>query len=702
MAFLILAGLGFFVLADFSDTSPGPLAAVHEAVPELTGAGGCELCHGTEDGNAGMSAACIACHTVIGAQREAGTGLHGLLPGKGHEGCFDCHHDHLGTANSLVADRAFARAGYASRDAFDHAGLAYGLEGRHAELACRDCHEQADAEVLPEGKTRFLGLTATCASCHEDPHEGKLPDCAACHGQSRPFAEVELFVHDSRFPLTGGHAGHACTECHEVKEWASFAVTKGRPGEFTGTRPVRGCAGCHESPHAPRFLAAVVEATGEPEARTCATCHDPAAASLAVADEAATLRQHDATGFALVPPHADVACAGCHAPAAEPAADARARFARRYPGRAPDDCGRCHGDPHEGQFDASPGGGACLGCHDRARFTPHHFDLARHDKTAFPLAGMHRLAACEGCHKQRPGAVDPERYPEVRSFKGLGHECRSCHEDPHAGRFGTLDSKDCAQCHDERRFTPSNFGLDAHARTGFALEGAHSAVDCASCHGPLPGHRADAPLVDHRFEGTARACAGCHADVHDGAFDRPGLLRVVDGKEGCARCHGQESFRLADRDRFDHAAWTGYALAGAHAKADCAGCHKPGQATHEGTRRMGKASKVCQDCHQDRHAGQFRVGTVTDCARCHDPAHGFTWTSFDHDRDSRFKPGKEHAEVGCASCHRTYPLPFNRTVVRYKPLPTSCKECHLGMDDGGRGRGRGRGRGGDDRERERD
>jgi hypothetical protein len=405
-----------------------------------------------------------------------------------------------------------------------------------------------------------------CADCHASPHGehghavaiARADDCARCHGRER-FAGVAFGAAEHAaigVALLGAHARADCRVCHD----------RGREPPALSD-----CTACHASPHREAFARQADDG--------CASCHAPSDPAFAAAVTRLAPERHAPTDFPLAPPHLGLDCAACHGPVERP-------FAERHPGRAAHDCGACHRDPHRGQFDRGPTGGACSECHARERFAPANFDVDAHDATAFALRGAHRAVACTACHA-RP--VDGA----ARRYAGTPRACAACHEDPHAGRFDrdgvprNLDDRTgCARCHDESSFRalrPSGFD---HAWTGYALRGAHASASCAACH-----TAARRPVE--------RACASCHADPHAGqfaAFDQDG--RPVAAAD-CARCH-RESDSFLDL-AFDHAEDSRFALDATHAKLACSACH-PATRTASGrlVTRYRPLGIRCADCHGPR------------------------------------------------------------------------------------------------------
>ena len=674
------SGTAVFLLAlrDVGKIAPGDLAESHARISELNDRDGCVLCHG--EGRETMTDSCLECHGPVGEQLASRKGLHGSLDERVGVGCALCHGEHHGNGFALVNARSFVLAGVSEPGNFDHTLVGFTMEGRHLELSCSECHENADARVLEEGQQRYMGLDQSCVACHDDPHEGRMTrSCAECHGQET-FEDFEDFVHDERFPLDGSHADVSCNQCHLPDEEHSVEALDSK----ASLSRVRGCVECHESPHTPRFLRKLARLEGTTPRESCATCHLVDHEGFSGIDLQITPEQHACSGFVLAPPHEEMSCSDCHT---EPGQE----FSARYPGRSPESCGQCHSDPHEGQFQDSPFADGCLECHGRLAFAPHEFTLEKHGQTRLSLEGGHADQDCVACHAE----AGPE---QARVFADAEHRCEKCHDDGHDGFFASfatgLESNpagECARCHQVTSFSDvpaSHFDHDFW--TGFGVDGAHAQNSCESCHPRSVEADETGRTFGRATEEFSRieGCASCHVDPHAGQFDGAGMQIMVDGEVGCARCHVETSFRTL-KDGFDHSLWTGFELGGTHAEISCAECHEPlGEARHDGRSFARARGSNCMDCHGDPHAGQFRVEGSTNCVRCHDStAHGFDELRFDHDVDSRFPLEDAHRTLECSECHRPWQLSEGFEVVRYRPLGTECVDCH-GSSEGGYARRR--------------
>lgn len=665
-----IAAVLLMAVVDVDRVSPGPVSSVHAQLEAVDGGDSCSACHG--GWFTSMTEACLDCHAPIADQLEHGHGLHGSLDATVAQACATCHSEHHGATFASVNRRSFALAGVKEPLEFDHARIGWTMDGRHLELGCVACHENARAGVLAEGQPRFLGLSQDCASCHEDPHEGRMQiDCAACHGQTA-WDGLHSLGHERYLPLVGGHGDVACRTCHA----ANGAHALETLGE-SRTRPdARTCAACHDSPHQPDFTAFPARMAGVEDARGCVVCHEAAHTTWRESAGTLTPGQHAFSGFALDAPHDATHCAGCHDPQA-------GDFRARHPGRSAQACSTCHADPHGGQFHAGAfANQECTACHSKLHFEPHEFTLEKHALSALPLDGRHVDVQCNACHTI-PGEGAP------RAFRGIGDDCASCHADAHLGFFderladvAPVDHGSCTLCH-------STDGFDAHAAefeheewTGFPILGAHAQEACASCHPSMPvaddTERTFGRVAEHF--GQLQGCVTCHRDPHEGRFDAPELADLVTERDGCARCHEETSFRSFPHG-FDHGAWTGFSLVEEHAAVACSSCHADLRRPDELGRTWGPANGAsCADCHPDPHARQFDEDGATDCERCHASALP-SYLAFDHDRDSRFRLGEQHASLDCSACHLSFALPSGAEAVRYRPIGTECVDCHGVQED---------------------
>ncbi|MCP3962555.1 MAG: hypothetical protein GY719_32345, partial [bacterium] len=168
----------------------------------------------------------------------------------------------------------------------------------------------------------------------------------------------------------------------------------------------------------------------------------------------------------------------------------------------------------------------CEDCHSVSGWQPANFD---HNQTAFPLQGAHTAVDCQSCH--------------ANGYGGTPTDCFSCHESDYDG--ASEPDHDgfpitCEDCHSVSGWQPASFD---HNQTAFPLQGAHTAVDCQSCHA-------------NGYGGTPTDCFSCHESDYDGASDPD-----HDGFPiTCEDCHSVSGWQPAN---FDHNQ-TAFPLQGAH------------------------------------------------------------------------------------------------------------------------------------------
>src|ERR1700732_5303663 len=284
----------------------------------------------------------------------------------------------------------------------------------------------------------------------------------------------------------------------------------------------------------------------------------------------------------------------------------------------------------------------CANCHDRSNVRT-------------------QSSLCLDCHKEIAADVGEHKGYHGRMANAGTGECRACHTE-HKGRAADIVQLSRAQ-------------FDHHL-TDFALEGAHSALACESCHKPSEAwrkapatcvgcHKADDAHHGQftqscepchaaaRYKPTPKPCAGCHAtdDEHRGSRG-----------EDCAKCHTTKEWKTA---KYDHLKETGYALLGVHADVNCLACHRSGN-------YKDKIPKDCNGCHKadDAHAARFGAK----CDDCHD---NDRWqpVTYDHTAKTKFALVGAHAKTDCHVCHTA--------SVDTQKLAKDCVGCHRCEDPQG-------------------
>jgi hypothetical protein len=311
-------------------------------------------------------------------------------------------------------------------------------------------------------------------------------------------------------------------------------------------------------------------------------------------------------------------------------------------------CVDCHKPVHEAKF-----GRKCQQCHSSIQFLgiPETVGREAHSRTPFPLRGKHRAAKCVQCH---PKKLKPQRRFRELEFK----KCTGCHKDKHKGEFKKRDGGNCAQCHSEFGYLPTSFGFEAHKTTEFPLEGKHMAAPCAKCHTKRR------PRLDLRVK--ERKCRECHDNPHGDQFAKE--MR----KNGCATCHSSQSWL---QPKIDHSTWP---LEGRHADTACESCHTPSKADKKkgGGATYRGLPKNCEGCHEDTHAGQFRLTKpFKKCDFCHDNTN-FEIKPFDHEKLAAYALEGKHAKLECEGCHSKTTLRNGKEAVRYRLFYRGCKDCH--------------------------
>jgi NMD protein affecting ribosome stability and mRNA decay len=277
----------------------------------------------------------------------------------------------------------------------------------------------------------------------------------------------------------------------------------------------------------------------------------------------------------------------------------------------------------------------CENCHTSLSWKPiRSIPEFEHDKTRYPLRGMHEKVQCIQCHVKLV-------------FTNVGQKCSDCHADIHRGQFGA----NCESCHTVKGWKVSVTAIRDH-QNRFPLIGAHAAVDCESCHkGAATG----------QFQGLSTQCYSCHATEYKGTSNPNHVTAGF--PTSCETCHNTNNWLDA---KFDHSA-TGFPLTNAHADPPrvCLDCHI--------NNNYNLTSNACVTCHLKNFQGATNPSHVAGgfsqtCQQCHNTS---AWqpATFDHTTVG-FPLTNAHADPprACLDCH------INNN---YNLTTTACVSCHL-------------------------
>jgi hypothetical protein len=589
--------------------SPGDLTTAHANLEGMTN---CTKCHVL--GEKVSNNKCLECHTEIRLLLRQDEGYHANEKVR-RQDCFECHSEHHG--------RNFDMVRFNERQ-FDHTLAGYPLEGAHAAVDCRECHQPSNIQNsdLRKRKGTYLGLDQKCLSCHDDFHQETLSnDCLACHTMES-FNTAPRFSHDqAQFPLRGAHEEVDCKECHTT------TTRNGKPFQQFEGIAFANCTSCHQDTHNNQLPG------------NCAQCHTETSFSAFIGNQNFN---HNRTTFALKGSHRNVDCFSCHTQTSNPL-----QVFQDAMGASETDCASCHNDPHEDRF-----GQDCAKCHnEESFFSLNDMDFFDHSVTDYPLEGMHQTVDCKQCHTERFST--PIDYSE----------CKSCHQDYHQGEFSEGGvSPDCATCHSvEKGFEFTLFTIEDHKESNFPLEGAHRATPCFSCH-----VSEESPDDRWTFANLGSDCIDCHTDFHEGFLD-PRFYP----EDNCTACHTNESWSAV---AFDHTK-TDWPLTGKHETVSCAQCHFEWDASETViSQNFSTLNTDCASCHENVHGDAFAMNGVTDCNRCHVTS---SWLpeKFDHD-NTRFPLTGKHAAIDCRECHEVT-TNQNQEELVYKLNKLECADCHL-------------------------
>ena len=580
---------------------------------------------------AGFSTNCIECHK-IDAFEWTGPGInHDFFPLTQGHAIDECARCHTGTDYSKISPECITchEMDFMSTTSPNHQAI-------NISTNCVDCHttnpgwkpadyKEHDDLYFPIYSGSHNGAWDNCVDCHKDPTNYSEFTCITCHqnpGTDNEHKEVFGYSYNStaclachptgntegafnhnntNFPLTGAHITTECLSCHA--------------NGFTGTPTA--CVACHTQDF---------DQSIDPNHTTlgfstdCASCHTTAPDW----NPAAFPNHNDF--YQLNGAHAKISndCAACH----------HGEYSN-----TPNTCEGCHlteynqtTNPSHTALNFSTD---CITCHNEGSWVPATFD---HDNLYFPIfSGAHdgQWSDCIDCHTT-PG--------DFTQFT-----CITCHANPetndqHNGVSGyAYNSAACLACHP----TGSADGAFDHNTTNFPLTGAHTTVECISCHA-------------NGFEGTPTACQACHTTDFN-QTNNPNHTGLGISME-CASCHTTEpGWSPAMMDNHNDY----YPLEGAHAliSNQCASCHNGDYTATPNT----CAGCHLQDYNQTTDPPHVSLQFSQDCATCHN-ASAWEPSTFDHDgQHFPIYSGSHQGEWSqCVDCHTT---PGNYAIY-------TCTTCH--------------------------
>jgi hypothetical protein len=557
---------------------------------------------------------------------------------------------------------------------FNHAKDAkYPLRGKHAEMKCSECHLVKNTRTTSIYKWANL-KAKECLTCHASPHAGKLSAqfqtgrCNTCHTETE--WKTPHFKHEvTKYPLRGKHAQIKCEDCHKQDPTLLTQETR-KNWKWQGLRAQ--CLACHKDYH--RF--------GNHEMKrfkplnSCTPCHTESKWS-----EIVKFDHNVHTRFAVDGKHDDLKCEECHLTKNDKTKPVVWLKTGIYVWSTLEKktCEECHANPHVGKFSQKMLAKKCTACHIAQDWrTMKNSKDFNHDKTRFPLTGVHRKAECAECHTRNKR--------EVYKFASFDVKfCIECHADVHKSKFhDKFAAASCGECHSTDTFTKRL--VFNHDATRMPLHGAHLKIQCETCHTPTnskinlgfpDANKKQYPkgkiyvhdkFLFQNFE--VQKCLACHADVHKGQVG-----------QDCLKCHSEGEWKIKT---FDHNAKTKYELRDKHKEVACFKCHGTIRNTFVTENKKsipvvkytGFATE-CSACHKDPHKGSFGPN----CKECH-TERGWKVT---RDFHKNFTLTGVHYSLDCAECHRDGRklaglsqqclACHQRDDIHYGTLP-HCQDCH--------------------------
>ncbi len=424
------------------------------------------------------------------AKSDTNNSIDRTLLGLNSSDCISCHRDEHGTQ---LNDRCLAchnYEGWKPTVGFDHDSTRYPLKDKHIKTDCVKCHNYvvAPAPVFPDiiSKPDSVGWFAeysnlnfaTCKSCHDDTHKGKLgDDCKSCH-QTTGFKNIsggeKQFDHSKTdYKLEGRHVNVECKKCHVS-------------GKMTDELNFKLCSDCHKDEHKEQFA-------DRADKGACESCHTVDSFLPSNYD----VEQHQKSRYPLTGSHLATPCIICHKEIeSEPEPYAQFDFSNLS-------CLGCHKDIHDKQADKWITRSGCEYCHTTDSW--HKMETFNHDSSRFKLIDKHQKVVCLDCHQFSDLSTGVKKVV----LQPLAMTCVSCHQDIHQGQFVRLEIGEkntaCDRCHSSKGWKELFFNHNRDSR--YKLDGAHDKVKCNKCHAQLQALDGKVYIA---YRPLGMLCADCH------------------------------------------------------------------------------------------------------------------------------------------------------------------------------------------------
>lgn len=404
---------------------------------------------------------CDKCHQIKYIKTYVSKKKKGTYLGLSNE-CWSCHEDVHQSTLGTECSSCHSTVKFKSAEKFNHDKARFKLTGSHQKVDCAKCHPIGKKDNKKFQKFKNVAF-ATCQSCHNDVHKGKMGrDCQSCHNTSSFHSITQgTFDHSKTdFPLIGKHRAVKCTDCHKTNLSAKIKHEK--------------CLDCHEDYHKGEFAVSILN-------RDCSECHSEDGFKPA----GYTIEKHNLLKFKLTGAHLAVPCQNCHY-----------KTDTWHFRNIGNDCFECHNNVHGNELTQKylPDNN-CMYCHETENWKTINFN---HAATDFLLEGKHLKVDCVNCHTV---VTNDEK---IFKFTSVKSNCEFCHKDIHFGQFNSQGNSDCVRCHSFDNWKPQKFD---HEKTKFSLLGAHSKLACGQCHKLVVAQ--GATFIKYKLEDFR--CASCHS-----------------------------------------------------------------------------------------------------------------------------------------------------------------------------------------------